>query len=205
MTDQNTSKTGLTNKKMDYLNSISPSMHRQQPQTKTASSAPILSKKNKIILLVLASIAVVLIVVVALTNKGYVSPNEFSPNYGLIPIDIIGDYKINVENPDFSSFDTVSTMSANMLNFYLDQDDTIVAIVEPSGISALDRESNAVFIYASIPPDSSYVGFFPSDFNSDGSSKDDWLLPEQTAIYFSQSELFDQLTSSAKFYLISKE
>jgi hypothetical protein len=120
-------------------------------------------------------------------------------------VDIIEDYKINIENPDFSSTTAVSNMNANMLNFYLDQDDTIVAIVEPSGISALDRKSNIVFIYASIPSEHDYVGFFPSDFNSDGSSKDDWLLPEQTAIYFSQSELFDQLTSSAKFYLISKE
>ena len=203
MTDQNTNNPKLTNRKMDYLHSISPSTHHSQ--NNPASPSPILSKKNKILLLVLTAIAIALIVVVSLTNRNYVSPNEFSPNYGAIPVEIIDDYKINIESLDFSSAIAVSAMSASTLNFHLDQPDTIVAIVEPSGISALDRKSDTVFIYASIPPENSYVGFFPTDFNPDGTNKDSWLLPEQTAIYFSKTELFDQLTSSAKFYIINKE
>ena len=198
----------LTNQKIEYLKSISP----QQPQTaEPTAPTPILSKKNKIILVSLFLVTILLIVIIILIGKksnsilDYDSPNEFSPNYGAIPVEIIDDYKLNIENPDFSSATIISTMNANALNFFLDQPDAIVAIVEPSGISALDRESNIVFIYASVPPEHDYVGFFLSDFNVDGSSKDEWLLPEQTAIYFSQSELFDQLTSSAKYYLISKE
>ena len=209
MAEQETNRPNLANEKLDYLNSISPIA--QQLQTEPTPSAPTLSKKHKIVLTILASIAVALIIVIVLVDRdsgsivNYVSPNDYSSNYGAIPIEIIDDYKINIETPDFSSAIAVSDMNANALNFYLDQPDTIVAIFEPSGISALDRKSDTVYIYASIPLESDYVGFFPSDFNADGSSKDDWLLPEQTAIYFSQSELFSQLTSSASFYLISKE
>ena len=194
----------LANQKMDYLKSISP---QQQPQV----AKPILSKKNRIVLISLASVTILLVAIIILIGKransisDYNSPNEFSPNYGAIPVEIIDDYHISIKNPDFSSAVNVSIKNGNALNFFLDQTDVVVAIVEPSGISMLDKESNIIYIYASVPSNHDYVGFFPTDFNDDGSSKDDQLLPEEATVYFSQAELFDQITSSTEFYLISKE
>ncbi|MBR5389245.1 hypothetical protein IK146_01655 [Candidatus Saccharibacteria bacterium] len=137
-------------------------------------------------------------------NHNYTTPNEVSPNYGAVPEEIILLYNINVENPDFSSATSVAAMNSNILNFYLDQEDTIVAILEPSGISSLDKKSTTLFIYASAAYNYSFVGFDPSDFNPDGSNKDDYLFPEEAAIHFSRSELFNQLTSSTKFYIVKK-
>ena len=138
-------------------------------------------------------------------NHDYITPNSVSYNYGAVPEEIILLYDIDIENPDFSSATSVSAMNSNILNYYLDQKDTIVAIIEPSGISSLGKRTTILFIYASAAYNYSFVGFDPSDFNPDGSNKDSYLFPEETAIHFSRSELFNQLTPSAKFYIIKRQ
>ena len=139
-------------------------------------------------------------------HHDYESPNDFSPNYGAAPAEIIDEYNINIEKPDYSSAASVPAMNSNILNYYLDQKDTIVIIVDHFGINTmLDGKSNILIIYASVPSECDFIGFVPSDFNADGTNKDKELFPEQTALRFTRSELFNQLSSSAEFYIIRKE
>ena len=137
-------------------------------------------------------------------HREYVSPNDLSFNCGMVPEEVILEFNIDIENPDFSSAISVPAMNSNILNYYLDQKSTIVAIVEPSGIVSLNKKTTTLYIYASVPSNYDFIGFNPSDFNSDGTSKEESFLPEEKSIYFSRSELFNQLTPSSKFYVIKK-
>ena len=139
-------------------------------------------------------------------HRDYESPNEYSPGYGAMPAEIIADYHIDITNPDFSNAASVPAMNSNILNYYLDQEGTIVVISDHYGISSmLGGKSNILIIYASEPAECDFIGFIPSDFNADGTNKDKDLFPEQTALHFSRSELFNQLSGSAEFYILRKE
>ena len=138
-------------------------------------------------------------------NRNYESPNDYSPNYGAVPTEVIAEWKLNIGNIEKSATRKVAAMNSNILNYHLDDEDSVVAIVEPSGIKGRGKESKAVVIFASVPSSYDFVGFMVSDFNEDGTCKDKKLLPEETTVYFTRSELFNQLTKDAKFYLIRRK
>ncbi|MBR3131097.1 hypothetical protein IKG31_00800 [Candidatus Saccharibacteria bacterium] len=137
-------------------------------------------------------------------HRDYISQNEQSYYYGSAPSEIIDEFSINIDDLNYSSADGVPAMNSNILNYYLDQE-AIVIIVDPVEITVQeDKKTDTLIVYASLPSEYDFVGFIPSDFNADGSRKDDWLFPEQMAIYLSRSELFNQLSESTKFYVIYK-
>ena len=134
----------------------------------------------------------------------YSSQNKQSYSYYTTPSEIIDEFGLNVDDLDYSAADSILAMNSNILNYYLDQG-AIVIIVDSSEITVQeDKKTDTLIVYGSAPSEFDFVSFVPSDFNADGTRKDSWLFPEQTAVYLSRSELFNQLSESAKFYVINK-
>jgi len=140
-------------------------------------------------------------------NYDYDSPSFRTYYFGYFPDEIIYEFKINVRNTDFSSAKSVPAMNSHIANYYLDQKDTIIVIVDPKGITGREKKTEILYVYASSPKDYDFLGFMPADFGDDGKYilKDETSLPEEGVVYFTRSELFNQLSADAKFYVIKKK
>lgn len=137
-------------------------------------------------------------------HKDYEPKNKYSFNYGATPDEIITDYSLNIKNLNLSDATIVPAMNSNILNYYLDQDNVIVVITDEVKMTFREKKSNTLIVYASKPEDCDYLTFIPEDFTEDGLKNSDWYFHEQMIIYLSRSELFNQLSEKAKFYVIRK-
>ena len=137
-------------------------------------------------------------------HKDYEPKNKYSFNYGATPDEIITDYNLKIKDLDLSDATVIPAMNSNILNYYLDQDNVIVVITDEKEMSFQEKKSKTLIVYASRPEECDYLTFIPEDFTEDGLKNSDWYFHEQMIIYLSRSELFNQLTENAKFYVIRK-
>ena len=137
-------------------------------------------------------------------HRDYESKNQYSFNYASVPDEIIYDYNLSIRNLDLTYATTIPAMNSNILNYYLDQDNTIVVIKDEKELTLHEKKSKTLIVYASVPQDCEYLTFIPEDFDENGKQIDEWPFPEQLIIHLTRSELFDQLSESAKFYVLRK-